>query len=150
MEKQQLSHVIIVASEAGTPPLTLLLQTPGINVFLWRTQKWAPELDSVNLLFLVDLMVQSYFFPLTVDLDIHVYTQWQRGQSGKFCPILSLSGNWDGNRKSLTRIECRCLWNCSSGKWGAWERRLGNQVEDQLGILCGNVPVNGDLVRSRV
>lgn len=63
VEKQQLPHMIIIDTEARTLPLTSLLQTPGLKVFLLRTQKWAPELDSMNMLFLVDLMVQSYFSP---------------------------------------------------------------------------------------
>lgn len=63
VEKQQLSHMNVIATEAGPLPLTTSSQMPGIKVFLLRTQKWAPEMDSVNLLFLDDLMVQSYFSP---------------------------------------------------------------------------------------
>lgn len=49
------------------------------------------------------------FFPITMDDDVYMCIHNGRGQNGKFCPTLNLSGNGDGNRKSPNRIECYCF-----------------------------------------
>lgn len=63
----------------GTPSDISITNTRDKGMFLLWTQTWALELDRVNLLFCLS-QGAKLFSPLTVDDDVHVYTQWQRAK----------------------------------------------------------------------